>query len=159
MFAFLRFSKTWKINKHVSKLTFSDGVAPGSRPECQNDTLFWTKSVSILIEIKEIGSKTYSNSYKKLMVLRKSNRVEQNRCGNDRNSWNPMKMINPTHFFLKSVSDQWKWVISHSKGGEMVGFGLNWGGLDFLFAQQQAGIWTELNWPEPNWSEVKWNEL
>ena len=61
-------------------------------------------------------------------------------------------------FFSKSVSDQWKWAISHPEGGAMVGFGLNWGGLDILFTQQQSGIWTELNWPEPNWSEAKWSE-
>ena len=63
------------------------------------------------MQIKEIGPKTYSNSYKKLMILRETNPIEQNRGENDRNSWNPVKMINPTHFFSQKVCriDEIQW--------------------------------------------------
>lgn len=92
-----------KVCPNGPKWTFSDGAGPGSRPKCQNDTLFWTKSVSILMEIKEIGPKTYSNSYKKLMVLRKWNRIEKSQGQNGRKSWKFAKMCKTTHFFSQKV--------------------------------------------------------
>ena len=137
-----------KVCPNGPKWTFWDGAGPGSRPKCQNDTLFWTKSVSVLIEIKGIGPKTYSNSYKKLMILRESNPIEQNRGENDRNSWNPVKMINPTHFFLKKcvgLMESSDFLLPGRCNGR---FGLDSAGLDCSLTEQQSGSWTALNWTE-----------
>ena len=131
---------------------FWDGAGPGNHGKWWNDTLFFTKSVSILMEIKENDQNTYSNSYKKLMILRESNPIEQNRCENDRNSWNPMKMINPTHFSSQKVcriSEIWRFSTPREvKWTELKWTDLNWTELNS----------TELNWTEPNWTEPTWTE-
>ena len=147
-----------KVCPNGPKWTFSDGAGPGSRPKCQNDTLFWTKSVSILIEIKEIGSKTYSNSYKKLMVLRKSNRVEQNRGGNGRNSWNPMQMINPTHFSSQKVCriNENGWFPT-PRGVEWSGS--DWTEVDWAFCSLNNRLGSEPNWTDPNRTEARRSEV
>ena len=61
----------------------SEGRGPGNHENHQSDTLSFTKSVSILMEFNGNHGNTYSNSYKKLMILRESTRIDQTRGGND----------------------------------------------------------------------------
>jgi len=125
---------------------------------------FFTKSVSILMKFKEYDQNTYSNSYKKLMILRESNPIEQNRCENDRNSWNPMKMLNPTHFFSQKVCriNEIQWFPTPREVEWSVWIGFSWTGL-FVHSTTEWELtklnWTGLDWSEVKWSEVKWTEL
>lgn len=125
------------------------------------------------MEIKENDQNTYSNSYKKLMILRELNPIEQNRGQNEWNSWNPMKMINPTHFFSQKVCridgiwwfstlgdlewSDWSW--SHPYRAE-----LNWTNRTELSSTEPETNWTELDSTElkrtgPNPGQLNWNEL
>ena len=111
------------------------------------------------MKFKEYDQNTYSNSYKKLMILRESNPIEQNRCENDRNSWNPMKMINPTHFFSQKVCriNEIQWFPTPREVEWSVWIGFSWTGL-FVHSTTEWEL-TKLNWTGLDWSEVKWSEV
>ena len=111
------------------------------------------------MQIKENDQNTYSNSYKKLMILRESNPIEQNRGENGWNSWNPMKMINPTHFFPQKVCriNEIQWFPTPREVEWSVWIGFSWTGL-FVHSTTEWEL-TKLNWTGLDWSEVKWSEV
>ena len=101
---------------------------------------------------------TYSNSYKKLMILRESNPMQQNRGEIEWNSWNPMEFTKTTHFFSQKVcriSEIWRF----STPREVKWTELNWTDLNWTELNSTELNWTELNRTEPIWSEVAWTEL
>ena len=113
------------------------------------------------MQIKENDQNTYSNSYKKLMILRELNPIEQNRGQNEWNSWNPMKMINPTHFFLKKCVESMEsgdFPLSGTWNGRI--------GPDLIRTEPNSTERTEpnsaqlnLKRTESNSTQQNWNEL